>query len=319
MPKLTYVLHTTSLNNTQCRKLNAIICNTFLPRLRLNRHFPRAVTYGPIHLEGIAFPEIQAMQCATQLDYFIKQLRWDKQIANNLLVTINLIQLRSGVGTPILKTPHSNLDYVGRSMILSLWRQMAGINASLWIEKIWRHPCQHEHNEFIMDCFICIPRITQAQLKQANEVRIYLRVLTIADLVDPSGRFIPDGNLSGDWQGGSDIHWPHQTKPPPTHWATFQRCMRQTFCKTTSAHQPTHYGMDLDNCLGKWLPVTRHSWFDVYISPTDIFWRIENDIHQLRKSSVPGIYTLGSTVPTLPTNSHPIGFQNLGEAIWTHR
>jgi hypothetical protein len=35
-------------------------------------------------------------------------------------------------------------------------------------------------------------------------VRLYLRVITIADLTDPEGSTIPDGMLTGDWQAGSD-------------------------------------------------------------------------------------------------------------------
>ncbi len=78
----------------------------------------------------------------------------------------------------------------------------------------WSHPLQHKNDAFLMDQFICIPRITPSQLKQANKVCLYLRVLIIADLADPSGKFIPDGALEGEWQGGLDIHWPYQALPP---------------------------------------------------------------------------------------------------------
>jgi hypothetical protein len=51
-----------------------------------------------------------------------------------------------------------------------------------------------------MERFTTIPRITTGQLKQANTVRLYLRVISIADLTDPEGSTIPDGMLTGDWQ-----------------------------------------------------------------------------------------------------------------------
>lgn len=124
-----------------------------------------------------------------------------------------------------------------------------------------------------MDRFLQIPQITPAKLCQANELRLFLRVLTIADITHPSGRFIPNDMLTGDWQGGSELHWPHQALPPKRFWATFRRCLRQSFCTTTSPHQPSHYGMDLDVPLGKWFPVPRHSWYNVYKSATNLYWR----------------------------------------------
>lgn len=320
IPKLTYVLHLTSFTHPQCTQLNSIICDTFLPCLRLNRHYPRAVLHAPpIQFGGMEFPHIHTLQLSTQLEYIIKQLWWNRTIANNFLVTLDSLQLYTGVGSPLLQRTTPPIVYAGHSFILNLQDQLAYINTSLWIEDAWQHPLQREHDEFIMDCFILIPRLTRSQLQQANAVRLYLRVLTIADLADPTGQFIPDGNMSGNWQGGSDIHWPYQPKPPKRFWATFQRCIGLTFCSSTSPHQPAHYGMDLDTPLGKWFPVPRHSWFDVYRSPTHFYWKTEDTIKILRSTPVPGFHVIDGTVTSLPWDSRPVRFQNIGDVIWSHR
>jgi hypothetical protein len=130
---------------------------------------------------------------------------------------------------------------------------------------------QRENNEFIMDRFTQIPGITRAELRQANAVRLYMRVLTIADLAHPTREFIPDGMLTGRWQAGSDFYWPYQTLPPPGFRAVFRRCFRLTFCMTTSPRQPIENGMDLDKKLGLWFPVKRNAWFDVYRSRPNYF------------------------------------------------
>lgn len=287
--------------------------------MRLNRHFPRAVLYAPIKYGGMAFPEMGAIQLSTQLEYFIKQLRWNRIMANTLLVTIDTIQLHTGVGPPLLESVSPPIHYAGPSLILSIRDRLRQIDASLWIEDVWQHPLQRENDEFIMDRFLQIPGISRSELRQANAVRLYLRVLTIADLAAPNGREIPDGNMSGEWQGGSDIYWPYQVKPPKKFWATFRRCMRHTFCKSTPHTQPAHYGMTLDTHLGQWLPVRRHSWFDVYRSPTCLYWRIESTIYKLKSTNVPGFYMRDCTITLLPLDCHPIGFRNMGDRIWTHR
>ena len=60
----------------------------------------------------------------------------------------------------------------------------------------------------MMEIFLTIPRVTVNTLKRVNAVRLYLRVITVADITDPTGTFIPDGMLEGDWQAGTDIMWP---------------------------------------------------------------------------------------------------------------
>ncbi len=267
----------------------------------------------------MAFPAIQSLQLSTQLEYLIKQLRWNQTVANDFLVTLDSVQLYTGLGPPILELPTPQIKYAGNSFILSLHEQLAHIGASLWIEDKWSHPLQRENDAFIMDRFLTIPGITTAQLYQANSVRIYLRILTMSDLAEPSGKFIPDSLLTGEWQGGSDLYWPHQILPPKKHWATFRACLQKSFCSEHTFSQPAHYGMDLDTPLGKWYPVKRHSWFNVYKSPTTLFWRPDTVIHTLKPVGASGFYIASGTVSELPLDCHSIRFQLSGKEIWTQR
>ena len=75
-----------------------------------------------------------------------------------------------------------------------------------------------------MELFSAIPGITQGQLEKINAVRLYLRVITLADLADPDGTHIPDGMLTGDWQAGSDLLVPDIQQPPKDWWKLFRKC-----------------------------------------------------------------------------------------------
>ena len=92
----------------------------------------------------------------------------------------------------------------------------------MWIEKAWAPKLQREYDRSIMERFVEIQGATVGQLRKVNTVRLYLRVVTITDLTHPSGEYIPDGMLMGDWQAGSDLEWPHQPCPPRSHWALFR-------------------------------------------------------------------------------------------------
>lgn len=319
IPKLTYALHLSSFSPSQCGQIDTIIRQKIIPRMRLNRHFPSAVLYGPIELGGLDFMEVRTLQLTTQVSYVLKQLRWDKTVANDIIVTLDTLQLASGLSQPLMEYPSTPISYIGASYFLHIREQLAEINASLWIEDVWKPQPHREHDEFIMDKFLQIPGITNGELRQANAVRLYMRILTIADIADPSGEFIPDGMLTGDWQAGTDIYWPYQARPPPEFWAVFRRCLRLTFCTSTSPNQPITNGMDLDKHLGVWLPVKRHVWFDAYRSETMVYWRDDDIIYQMIPSAPRGYYVRGAVVEELPIEAHPISVHTVGDRIWTHR
>jgi hypothetical protein len=218
LPKLQYALHGTSFSKTQCDSITSLIRGSLLPRIRLNRHFPGAVLHAPMEYGGLEFPNVHIVQDQVQLKYLIKQLRWDKVVANDFLVTLDIIQLCSGLTSPILASPTIRLDYLDQSYIMHLRSRLAAMDCSLWIERAWTPVCQRVGDKSLMGKFITIPKI-------ANSVRLFLRVVTISDLADIAGRIIPEGILTGDWQANSDLKWPYQPKPSKAAWRDFRSCL----------------------------------------------------------------------------------------------
>jgi len=157
---------------------------------------------------GMEFPEVHTLQNQTQVPYMLKQLKWDKTLANDILVTLDHVQLLTGFTTPVMQNIASKIDYIETSYLVEMRRRLSDIEGTIWIEHAWVLSLQRQRDESLMERFTTIPRITRGQLKQANTVRLYLRVITIADLTAPEGSTIPDGMLTRDWQAGSDLLWP---------------------------------------------------------------------------------------------------------------
>ena len=87
--------------------------------MRLNRNMPLAVIYGPEEYGGMEFPDLYAMQDQTQIPYLLQQLRWNKEVANDILTTLETIQIQSGFVSHILKLITLPINYVeGRSFLL---------------------------------------------------------------------------------------------------------------------------------------------------------------------------------------------------------
>ncbi len=88
--------------------------------MRFNRHLPAAVLYCPMSMGGMEFPETYTMQDHAQIPYIIKQLRWDKTVANDILVTLDHIQLVSGYVAQILQNTIIPIRYIDNSFLLSI-------------------------------------------------------------------------------------------------------------------------------------------------------------------------------------------------------
>ena len=151
-----------------------MLWTSFLPGLRLNRNFPSAVLYGPVDYGGLEFPELYTLQDQVQFDYLLKQLRWDKMVANDLLVTLDSVQLCSGFVAPILESVTTTLDYLEPSYIVDIRRRLAKMGAHMWIENTWSPPLQREGHCSLMERSCTIAGITRAKLCRANAVRLYL-------------------------------------------------------------------------------------------------------------------------------------------------
>ena len=77
--------------------------------------------------------------------------------------------------------------------------------------------------------------------------------------------------------------------------------------------------MLLDAPLGRWLPVLRTTWHMAYRTESTIYWRKLNDrsLHILTPAPTSGFYHLSGITQDLPLHSHPIAFQQVGEALWS--
>ena len=194
------------------------------------------------------------------------------------------------------------------------------MKAQLWVEKKWTPSLQRENDASLMQTFLDCPQISRAMLKKANAVRPDLRVVTITDLADVGGTFIPAGILTGKWQAGSDYKWLYQPMPPVAFWSTFRKCLRLTFCTNNPPYSHPTHSLRLDKPLGKWHIVPRNTWFTCYRSPTAIFWRKKNgnEVYAMTYGSAAGFYHIATTISTLPRDCHPIRFREIDNTIWTH-
>ena len=305
MPKMAYPLHLTSLDKTQCGKVDTKIRQAIFPPMRLNRNIPDAIAYGPEEYGGMEFTDTQTLQDQVQIPYVIKQIRWGQTVANDMLVTLDNLQLMSGFVRPVMEFTETPLEFCDKGFFSQLRARMGEYDAHLWIEQAWTPKLQREGDESIMERFVNCPGITKAMLRKANNVRLYLRVITITDLTTPAGDAIANGMLTGSWQSGSDLEWPHQECPPKKHWAAFRKCLRMTFCQLVRRNQPAYFSMILNEPLGKWYPVRRYAWWPTYKANDSVIYREDDGRLQVFKHQGSGFHIHDGELDELPLPAIP--------------
>ena len=73
---------------------------------------PGAVIYGPLEYGGMEILETYTLQDQLQVTNLMKHLRWGGKVANNILVTLDNIQLAAGFIRPIFDNTWRRPEYI---------------------------------------------------------------------------------------------------------------------------------------------------------------------------------------------------------------
>ena len=92
------------------------------------------VMYSPLALGGANYPCLEVIQDQKGILNLIKQLRWGKTMANDILVMLSAVQFASGLCKPIMMDTETNLPYIGKGWFTHMRQHLHLMNAQLWIK-----------------------------------------------------------------------------------------------------------------------------------------------------------------------------------------
>lgn len=115
-----------------------------------------------------------------------------------------------------------------------------------------------------MEQIVSLPQIKKRQMEHANQVRMWLRVITITELAALCGTETPPDRFNGKWRAKLMLSWPRQ--PPPTRemFDVFRVLIKRAFCNGDMKAQKAHAVL-LDVKLGDWYQTTRHVQYNEYL------------------------------------------------------
>jgi Reverse transcriptase (RNA-dependent DNA polymerase) len=248
MKTMEYPLAVTCFTPKQCHALTTPILQAGLPNSGVVRTFPRALVHGPISRQGLGIPKLHITQGVQHLLICLSYGNKPEDPTGFLLrASCQQLQLELGA-----RKQFWDLDY-------NKWAHLANTS---WVKHTWQFISDNglqlqtdlptlqyrRHNDlYLMDIFINSAKYSPQELQQLNWCRIYLQVITVADITDARGHRI----LHHIWQGNKETQpraqyaWPNQGKPSRQSWIAWRAALARTLGMTPT--RPNY------NCnLGDW-------------------------------------------------------------------
>lgn len=252
-----YVLPLTYFTESQLETVQKKAHKSFLNKCGYHRNTKLAVVYGPIHWGGIEFFHLYDLQGYGQVATFIKYWRTPKTQSGQMLrLVMSWIQYCAGTGSSVLMDVETKMPHLESMWITSMRDYLASIGARLELLQEYIPERQREGDTYIMDHVLAHATFKPKQIKAINWCRLYLGVVTIADMSNAAGTHILQGMYDGDKTAINNTnrwHQVHQKRPDSKSWKQWQR-----FCRLVAP-----WRCRLLNSLGDWIvPVTqlRRQW-----------------------------------------------------------
>jgi hypothetical protein len=252
-PKLSYSLPCTSLTSSQCHTIQAPALSALLPKLHLNRHSPRAVLFSGPRYGGLSLPDLYDDQGIGQLRLLIGHLKMGDDTGDLIRSTLSHMQLRTGSDRSIFSLDFSLYAcLIEPNWLTSIWAYANSTAITIDIKQQWLPHRVRERDIMILDHALTLNFTTQ-QLRQLNDCRMYLQVLTLSDITTADGKYLLPNIIRGYRTDDrpSTLNWPNTCRP--TSWAAWKLYL-----------QHIGSGVKLKRQLGAWIHLPHQQWLWFY-------------------------------------------------------
>jgi hypothetical protein len=115
-----------------------------------------------------------------------------------------------------------------------LWQSSTKHGVTLKVSNPWIQLLNRENDAFIMDKIIATPHPTHI-LERLNDVRLWLQVSRLSDIVNQTGDKIENWALHGPPKK-SNVQWPKRKRPVGSNLKMWRDVVRRLFCGEKGLH-----------------------------------------------------------------------------------
>ena len=151
------------------------------------------------------------------------------------------------------------MEWVEETWVTDVKLFLSGIGAGIVLKSQWHQKIQQEHDSFLTDYIPdeCDKKLSQ----QINRCRLFLQVLTVANITTPDGKQLDRNYLNGKRNEAysSVLTWPHQRDIYKKGWNQWKKFIRNALC-----YKGTNL---LKTPLGQWLKGNGHNTWNFFQHP----------------------------------------------------
>ena len=253
-PGMRYSLVATTFDFDECRQIQSKAVSAFLNGCGYNRNFPRALVFRSPLFGGTGFQHLHFEQGLAKVEFIFRSCHYPSELGDMVLIALDTFQLLAGRSQYVWEHPELDCSYatVEGDWVQSVREFLAHVNCTLHLKKAWKPKHQRVNDRFLMDQTDDLG-FSNNDLIKINRCRVYLQVLTLADITSGDGQHLLPGAMAGNREqlqtwNTPNLRWPRQAKPDSSHWRLWRRLLR-SFLQPSRAHSNRR----LQQPLGRWL------------------------------------------------------------------
>ena len=243
--KLEYPLLALDLTEKECNSIMQPVLHAALPKARLNRHFCRLTLFGPGSHLGLEFNNLYTSQIVAHLEGIIRHGCRDTFTGELIRGSIEAAKLEAGMPGTLFQLDYELVQpLITECWVKSVWHEVTQLDITI-IERTPPLQLKREGDIFLIDAFIQ-QGFKNRRLERLNRCRIFLQVLSLADICSGNGSYILSAIKQGinPYPTNQHLDWPQQQRPTETMWKEWSIALSKTFPR---------YNHMLTRRLGPWL------------------------------------------------------------------
>ena len=233
---LEYPLPETTLTYQECEEIMAPAKTQILHGLQICENLPLVLLFGPKSQLGLGLPHLYTLQGIIHFEDLIHHTSQGTLTGDLYRSTLEQLMINIGYGSDLFSAPYAALGkLMPYTWMTHMWEFLAGNGLRVRHDIVLR--LLRQHDSFIMRRAVEVSFPFET-LDAINRCRLYLRVLTVAEIVTADGEFITDKAWNGirDSTMESPYKWPTQPCPPPKDWRVWRAALTRCYFLETGLH-----------------------------------------------------------------------------------
>jgi len=145
IPTIRYPLLVTTFSDKQCDDIQKPFIFRLLPKLGLNRHFPRVVLYSPIDRGGCGIYDIKVEQLSMQMTNCNGHMRRNDDAGKLITSNLRMMQVIVGTSTFFMNLDPDRYDYtLVNTKLHFFWKKWASMKLVVSLPGMWTPTVQYK-------------------------------------------------------------------------------------------------------------------------------------------------------------------------------